>query len=107
MQNRYSSKGGHLTITERQLIEGWKKQWCYCQTFKKAPQTIHNDIKRGLITQKDVAEILKRCTKLTADYAQHPYNTNRKQSVKPVTYDKETQEKIKSCITLSRSSLLK
>ncbi|AAN59647.1 hypothetical protein D3846_09575 [Streptococcus mutans] len=50
---------------------------------------------------------MKRCTKLTADYAQHSYNTNRKQSVKPVTYDKETQEKIKSCITLSRSSLLK
>ena len=52
MQNHYSSKGGHLTITERQLIEGWKKQWCYCQTFKKASQTIHNDIKRGLIIQQ-------------------------------------------------------
>lgn len=33
MQNRYSSKGGHLTITERQLIEGWEKAMMLLPNF--------------------------------------------------------------------------
>ena len=54
----------------------------------KAPQTIHNEIKRGTVLQC----LEKGCFKKVypADYAQKPYETNRKKSI----LTKELKEKI-------------
>ena len=58
----------------------------------KAPQTIHNEIKRGTVLQC----LEKGCFKkvYSADYAQKPYETNRKKSVKKSILTKELKEKI-------------
>ena len=58
----------------------------------KAPQTIHNEIKCGTVLQC----LEKGCFKkvYSADYAQKPYETNRKKSVKKSILTKELKEKI-------------
>ncbi|WP_156470229.1 helix-turn-helix domain-containing protein, partial [Pseudolactococcus raffinolactis] len=52
MQNNYTSKGKHLTESERLLIERWhnkekisNREIAY--RLGKSPQTIHNEIQRG------------------------------------------------------------
>ena len=54
MQDNYTSKGKHLTESERLLIERWhnkekisNREIAYC--LGKAPQTIHNEIQRGTV----------------------------------------------------------
>ena len=53
MQNHYTTKGKHLTIDSRRLIERWKKRRKsnreIASLLGKAPQTIHTEIKRGTI----------------------------------------------------------
>ena len=55
MQNHYTTKGKHLTIDSRRLIERWKKEGKsnreIASLLGKAPQTIHTEIKRGTILQ--------------------------------------------------------
>ena len=59
MQNHYTTKGKHLTIDSRRLIERWKKAMEkrrksnreIASLLGKAPQTIHTEIKRGTILQ--------------------------------------------------------
>ncbi|HGP8710963.1 TPA: helix-turn-helix domain-containing protein, partial [Streptococcus pneumoniae] len=50
MQNHYTTKGEHLTIDSRRLIERWKKEGKsnreIASLLGKAPQTIHTEIKR-------------------------------------------------------------
>ena len=79
MQNNYTSKGKHLTETERLLIERWhnkeklsNREIAY--RLGKAPQTIHNEIQRGGVqlkykaqeSYKTLRKHSKRSTKLTA-----------------------------------------
>ena len=55
MQDNYTTKGKHLTIDSRRLIERWKKEGKsnreIASLLGKAPQTIHNEIKRGTVLQ--------------------------------------------------------
>ena len=57
MQDNYTSKGKHLTESERQLIERWKNKERLSNReiayrLGKAPQTINNEVKRGTIQLK-------------------------------------------------------
>ena len=55
MQNHYTTKGKHLTIDSRRLIERWKKEGKsnreIASLLGTAPQTIHTEIKRGTVLQ--------------------------------------------------------
>ena len=54
MQDNYTTKGNHLTIDSRRLIERWKKRKSnreIAPLLGKTPQTIHTEIKRGTILQ--------------------------------------------------------
>ena len=55
MQDNYTTKGKHLTIDSRRLIERWKKEGKsnreIASLLGKAPQTIHTEIKRGTVLQ--------------------------------------------------------
>ena len=56
MPTHYTPKGKHLTIAKRRLIEKWKDEGKSNRQIAlllgKAPQTIHNDIKRELVRQQ-------------------------------------------------------
>ena len=70
MQNNYTSKGKHLTESERLLIERWhnkekvsNREIAY--RLGKAPQTIHNEIQRGTVQRQSIQRKLpKRATRL-------------------------------------------
>ena len=54
MQDYITTKGKHLTYPERLLIERWKNKdkksnRRIAKLLGKAPQTIHNELKRGLV----------------------------------------------------------
>lgn len=53
MQNNYTTKGKHLTINDRRNIERWLNQGKsnreIARLLGKAPQTINNEVKRGLV----------------------------------------------------------
>ncbi|HET2525934.1 TPA: helix-turn-helix domain-containing protein, partial [Streptococcus pneumoniae] len=53
MQDNYTTKGKHLTIDSRRLIERWKKEGKsnreIASLLGKVPQTIHTEIKRGTV----------------------------------------------------------
>ncbi|CIQ42536.1 transposase-like protein%2C IS1239 [Streptococcus pneumoniae] len=55
MQDNYTTKGKHLTIDSRRLIERWKKEGKsnreIASLLGKAPQTIYTEIKRGTVRQ--------------------------------------------------------
>ena len=96
MPTHYTPKGKLLTIAERRLIEKWKDEGKSNRQIAlllgKAPQTIHNDIKRGLVRQqvrKGKFELL-----YSADAAQSRYESARKKSVRKCRLDKTTKEKI-------------
>ncbi|HFI0126335.1 TPA: IS30 family transposase, partial [Streptococcus suis] len=96
MQEHYTSKGKHLTIDNRRLIERWKNENKSNREIAgllgKAPQTIHNEIKRGTTLQQVRKGIYKKV--YSADYAQTVYQSNRKRSVKKIILTKEMKEKI-------------
>ncbi|KXT73542.1 Mobile element protein [Streptococcus sp. DD10] len=96
MQNQYTTKGHHLTLKERQLIEKWKNEVFSNRKIAgllgKAPQTIHNEIKRGLVTQQVRKGKFEEVYK--ADYAQIQYLKNRERCVKDISLDKETYQAI-------------
>ncbi|CJY76327.1 transposase-like protein%2C IS1239 [Streptococcus pneumoniae] len=56
MQEHYTPKGKHLTIDNRRLIEWWKNENKSNREIAgllgKAPQTIHNEVKRGTTLQQ-------------------------------------------------------
>lgn len=96
MPTHYTPKGKHLTIAERRLIEKWKDEeksnHQIALLLGKAPQTIHNDIKRELVRQqvrKGRFELL-----YSADAAQSRYESARKKSVRKGRLDKAIKEKI-------------
>ncbi|HFI0520913.1 TPA: IS30 family transposase, partial [Streptococcus suis] len=89
-------KGKHLTIDNRRLIERWKLENKSNREIAgllgKAPQTIHNEIKRGTTLQQVRKGLYKKV--YSADYAQTVYQSNRKRSVKKLILTKEIREKI-------------
>ncbi|CJL01733.1 transposase [Streptococcus pneumoniae] len=76
MQDNYTTKGKHLTIDSRRLIERWKKEG-------KSNREIASLLGKGRF--KEV---------YSADYAQQSYENNRKHSVKRSSLTKELKEKI-------------
>ena len=96
MQDNYTTKGKHLTIDSRRLIERWKKEGKsnreIASLLGKAPQTIHTEIKRGTVLQCVGKGRFKEV--YSADYAQQSYESNRKRSVKKSSLTKELKEKI-------------
>ncbi|MGR5847952.1 IS30 family transposase, partial [Streptococcus pneumoniae] len=96
MQDNYTTKGKHLTIDSRRLIERWKKEGKsnreIASLLGKAPQTIHTEIKRGTVLQCLEKGRFKKV--YSADYAQRSYESNRKRSVKKLSLTKELKEKI-------------
>ncbi|EID71482.1 DNA-binding helix-turn-helix protein [Streptococcus pseudopneumoniae SK674] len=96
MQNHYTTKAKHLIIDSRRLIERWKKEGKsnreIASLLGKAPQTIHNEIKRGTVRQCLGKGRFKEV--YSADYAQQAYENNRKRSVKKSRLTKELKEKI-------------
>ncbi len=86
MQHYYTPKRRHLTLAERRMIERWLQEGFsnreIARRLEKAPQTIHNEVKRGQVRQqvrKGKFEII-----YSADFAQEAYQNNRKHSVKQV-----------------------
>ena len=96
MQDNYTTKGKHLTIDSRRLIERWKKEGKsnreIASLLGKAPQTIHTEIKRGTVLQCVGKGRFKEV--YSADYAQQSYESNRKRSVKKSSLTKKLKEKI-------------
>ena len=96
MQDNDTTKGKHLTIDSRRLIERWKKEGKsnreIASLLGKAPQTIHTEIKRGTVRQCLGKGRFKEV--YSADYAQQSYESNRKSSVKKSILTKELKEKI-------------
>ncbi|BAX32834.1 IS1239 transposase [Streptococcus pneumoniae] len=64
MQEHYTPKGKHLTIDNRRLIERWKNENKSNREIAgllgKAPQTIHNEVKRGTTLQQVRKGLYKR-----------------------------------------------
>ena len=91
MQNNYTTEAKHLTIHSRRLIERWKNEGKsnreIASLLGKAPQTIHNEIKRITVLQCVGKGRFKKI--YSADYAQMIYETNQKLSVKESTLTKE------------------
>ncbi len=96
MQDNYTTKGKHLTIDSRRLIERWKKEGKsnreIASLLGKAPQTIHTEIKRGTVRQCLGKGRFKEL--YSADYAQQSYESNLRRSVKKSSLTKELKEKI-------------
>ncbi|MEX5398829.1 IS30 family transposase, partial [Streptococcus sp. ZJ93] len=89
-------KRRHLTLAERRMIERWLQEGFsnreIAKRLSKAPQTIHNEVKRGQVRQqvrKGKFEII-----YSADFAQEAYQNNRKHSVKQASLTKGLKEKI-------------
>ncbi|HET4431327.1 TPA: IS30 family transposase, partial [Streptococcus pneumoniae] len=95
-QDNYTTKGKHLTIDSRRLIERWKKEGKsnreIASLLGKAPQTIHTKIKRRTVRKCLGKGRFKEV--YSADYAQQSYENNRKHSVKRSSVTKELKEKI-------------
>ncbi|MBT0891856.1 helix-turn-helix domain-containing protein, partial [Streptococcus lutetiensis] len=53
MQTYYTLKSKHLKLTERRMIERWLQEGLsnreIARRLAKAPQTIHNEAKRGQV----------------------------------------------------------
>lgn len=82
-----NNKGKHLSFEERVSIQHWKKEGLsnreIARRLKRAPQTIHNEVKRGMTIQckqqKYNGKIYRyEFSVYLADLSQHKYETNRK-----------------------------
>ena len=96
MQDNYTSKGKHLTELERQLIERWKNKERLSNReiayrLGKAPQTINNELKRGMIQ-------LKTKRKYSSKFAQATYNEKRKNSKRPTKLTAELNKIISQAV---------
>ncbi len=95
MQEHYTPKGKHLTIDNRRLIERWKNENKSNREIAgllgKAPQTIHNEVKRGTTLQQVRKGLYKKV--YSADYAQNCYKSIETVGEK-VNFNKGIREKI-------------
>lgn len=92
MYSHSNTRGKHLTFPERVLIERWhnkdklsNREIAY--RLGKAPQTIHNEIHRGIVQ-------LKRKTKYSAKLAQESYETLRTHSKRSTKLTAQLDEQI-------------
>ncbi|QCK31536.1 IS30 family transposase [Streptococcus pyogenes] len=96
MQDYYTPKGKQLTIHERRQMQRWKLEGRsnreIARLLGKAPQTIHNEIKRGLVRQQ--VRKGKFEAVYSAQHAQLVYQENRKRSVRPIRQRKQDREAI-------------
>ncbi|MGG6795584.1 UNVERIFIED_CONTAM: IS30 family transposase [Streptococcus canis] len=96
MQDYYTPKSKHLTLAERRMIDRWlleeQSNREIARRLAKAPQTIHNEVKRGQARQQ--ARKGKFEAIYSADFAQKVYDNNRKRSVKQASLTKELKEKM-------------
>ncbi|VDC43318.1 hypothetical protein FMV2238Y02_18160 [Streptococcus canis] len=78
------------------MIECWLKEGQsnreIARRLAKAPQTIHNDVKRGQVRQQVRQGKYEQV--YSADFAQKAYQNNRKRTVKQVSLTKELKEKM-------------
>lgn len=96
MQDNYTSKGKHLTESERQLIERWhnhdklsNREIAY--RLGKAPQTINNEVKRGTIQ-------LKTKRKYSSKLAQSTHNKHREHSKRTTKLTEELDKTISQAV---------
>ena len=104
MQDNYTTKhplkGKHLTFKERELIEAWKKlpkpksNREIARLLGKSPQTIHNEISRGLVDLTFSGGNLE----YSAQKAQSLYDHHRLAVGKTDIWSPEKEEKIKNGI---------
>ncbi|GAA0056548.1 IS30 family transposase [Streptococcus canis] len=96
MQDYYTPKGKQLTLAERRMIDRWllegQSNREIARRLAKAPQTIHNEVKRGQVRQQVRQGKYEQV--YSADFVQKAYQNNRKRSVKQVTLTKALKEKI-------------
>lgn len=96
MLNYYTTKGKHLTITEHRFIQRCKEigksNREIALLLDKAPQTINNEIKRGLVIQQVKKGKFRKI--YSADKAQSAYDSNRTACVKPIKLTKELKRQI-------------
>ncbi|MBK0348840.1 IS30 family transposase [Aerococcaceae bacterium zg-ZJ1578] len=102
----FKVKHSHLTLTDRRHIERWHQQGFsnrkIAQLLNKAPQTIHNEIKRGMVRQqvrKGVFVMVYR-----ADFAHQRYLENRRNCVRPRKLDAKTKETLVYFMTTMKYS---
>ncbi len=86
MQDNSNTKGKHLTLIERRQIERWHNREHQsgnqiARLLDKAPQTIHRELKRGMVQ-------LKTKTKYSAEVAQASYDTSRRHCGRPSKFTK-------------------
>ena len=100
MQDNYTTKGKHLTIDSRRLIERWKKEGKsnreIASLLGKAPQTIHTEIKRGTVLQCVEKGRFKKV--YSADYAQQSYESA---GIKKFSHITQGSRYIKQALTIS------
>ena len=100
MQNHCTTKGKHLTIDSRRLIERWKKEGKsnreIASLLGKAPQTIHTEIKRGTVLQCLGKGRFKEV--YSADYAQLAYESA---GIKISSHITQGNRYIKQALTMS------
>ena len=96
MQDYYTPKSKQLTLTERRMIDRWllegQSNREIARRLAKAPQTIHNEVKRGQVRQQVRQGKYEQV--YSADFTQEVYDNNRKRSVKQMTLTKELKEKM-------------
>ncbi|GFG44648.1 hypothetical protein ScFU53_16600 [Streptococcus canis] len=78
-------------MIDRWLLEGQSNREI-ARRLAKAPQTIHNEVKRGQVRQQVRQGKYEQV--YSADFTQEVYDNNRKRSVKQMTLTKELKEKM-------------
>ncbi len=98
MHNNHNTKGKHITKNERFLIEKWKKEGFsnrkIASLLGKAPQTINNEIKRGLVDLSFSGGSIE----YSAQIAQQNYDTLRLAVGRTDTWSPQIAEKIRHLI---------
>lgn len=104
MQKHDTTKGKHLTYPERLIIERWKNKEkksnrAIAHLLGKAPQTIHNEIKRGQVDLTFYGGSIE----YSADVGQSKYDRNRLAVGKTDCWTPEKEEAIRQGV-LSKHS---
>lgn len=99
MQKDYNTKNLHLTYPERRLIEQWfnrdhLSRRAIAKLLGKAPQTINNEIKRGLVDMSFSGGTIE----YSAEIAQENYNHLRGAVGATDTWTQEKANRIKEAI---------
>lgn len=98
-------KGSHLNFDARLNIERWHQEGLsnreIARRLNRAPQTINNELKRGLVRQQTKKGKFEHVYR--ADYGQTAYEIKRKKSVKPTILTPDRKEIILHYMNLKYS----